>query len=286
MSISVMNWAWSLKLPPTEKLILMSLADHSDDHGVCYPSQQRIADKCCVSRRTVIRILLDFEKRGILSTESRPGYGEGRKTNIYHINVEWQSDNLSHRGNVTSVQGKVTPVSHKPSVEPSVLLKESRRKNFTEEDSRLAVWIFDQILLLNPKHKKPNFDTWADEIRLMRERDNHTHREIAELFKWANRDDFWKTNILSPKTLRKQWDKLTIQKGHRNETRTRNSDKGTCGVALDNIFGLDTAGHEAHSTPVHEVHSDVWQHLGFTDEGFADGEIDVSRMDGRFTRLQ
>ena len=36
--------------------------------------------------------------------------------------------------------------------------------------------------------------------------------QIAELFQWANNDSFWKSNILCPDTLRKQWDKLIIQK--------------------------------------------------------------------------
>jgi hypothetical protein len=38
----------------------------------------------------------------------------------------------------------------------------------------------------------------------MRLQDKRTHYEICELFKWANEDDFWQENILSPSKLRKQ----------------------------------------------------------------------------------
>jgi len=48
---------------------------------------------------------------------------------------------------------------------------------------------------------------------LMREKDNCTHSEILSLFRFANSDDFWKSNILSPKKLRDKWDVLTIKKG-------------------------------------------------------------------------
>ena len=67
---------------------------------------------------------------------------------------------------------------------------------------------------LNRNQKEPNFKTWASTIRLMRERDLHTHEKIESLFTWANADDFWKTNILSPGKLRKQWDTLLIKRGN------------------------------------------------------------------------
>jgi hypothetical protein len=71
--------------------------------------------------------------------------------------------------------------------------------------------IYSLVLGLNPKHKEPNFEKWANTIRLMVERDGRTHEEISDLFKWANNDPFWQANILCPATLRKQWDKLTIK---------------------------------------------------------------------------
>ncbi|VDZ89240.1 protein YfdO [Lelliottia amnigena] len=46
----------------------------------------------------------------------------------------------------------------------------------------------------------------------MRVQDNRTHYEICDLFQWANRDEFWKDNILSPSSLRKQWDQLTTKR--------------------------------------------------------------------------
>lgn len=79
------------------------------------------------------------------------------------------------------------------------------------DDVRVARDMFAAIQKINPKHKEPNFDKWADEIRLIRERDNRTHEEIVHLFQWANADSFWRSNILSPASLRKQWDKLSIK---------------------------------------------------------------------------
>ena len=65
---------------------------------------------------------------------------------------------------------------------------------------------------LSPNVKTPTFESWANEIRLMRERDGRTLKDICELFKWANKDEFWSANILSPSKLRDKWDQLEIKK--------------------------------------------------------------------------
>lgn len=86
--------------------------------------------------------------------------------------------------------------------------------SFAERDLAAAKWMFGLIQNLNPMFKKPNFEAWASEIRLMRERDGRSYKQIADVFTWANQDQFWCSNILSPKALRKQFDRLLIQMKH------------------------------------------------------------------------
>lgn len=80
------------------------------------------------------------------------------------------------------------------------------------EDEKCARWLFDTLRKTLPNAKEPNFATWAKDVRLMRERDGRTRREICELFQWAHADAFWCSNILSPAKLREQWDRLSIQR--------------------------------------------------------------------------
>jgi uncharacterized protein YdaU (DUF1376 family) len=88
------------------------------------------------------------------------------------------------------------------------------RLHSTEEDRECAQWIFNEcVLKVNPAAKLKNPNAWANDIRLMREIDERTHRQICELFKWAASDPFWCANILSPGKLREQWDRLVLQRG-------------------------------------------------------------------------
>lgn len=120
--------------------------------------------------------------------------------------------NNNNSGNVSETEsetkGNVSETSGTISVSVS-------KNNITKGDTETAQFIFNLIRSLNPNHKEPNLKSWANDIRLMRERDGRSDAEIRALFEWANQEPFWKTNILCPATLRKQWDKLTIQKQHK-----------------------------------------------------------------------
>jgi hypothetical protein len=88
-------------------------------------------------------------------------------------------------------------------------------------DEKCARWLFSVVQKTAPKAREPNFTAWAKEVRLMRERDDRTHKEICELFKWAHEDRFWCANILSPAKLREHWDRLSIQRAKAVEPKAR-----------------------------------------------------------------
>lgn len=99
-----------------------------------------------------------------------------------------------------------------PVLKPGAAIQ-SGAKWGTSEDLRCAEWLFAVVQSISSSAKKPNYAGWANDIRLMRERDNRTHKEIATLFKWACEDKFWKGNVLCPSTLREKWTQLDIKRG-------------------------------------------------------------------------
>jgi len=93
-----MNWAWSQELAPTPKLILMALADAANDHDECWPGIPFIARKCCVSERTVQRVLQDFQNSKLMKVDAQFDPKNGRRTsNRYRLNISDlpYPDNLS-----------------------------------------------------------------------------------------------------------------------------------------------------------------------------------------------
>ncbi|MDC7735501.1 hypothetical protein [Bacillus thuringiensis] len=105
--------------------------------------------------------------------------------------------------------------------------KKTPRHKFETCDTNGAKYLFEKIKGNNPKQKEPNFDNWANEFRLMRERDNREPQEIKAVIDWCQADPFWQGNILSPKKLREKFDQLTIQmkskKGAKNNAESSGS---------------------------------------------------------------
>ncbi|MFF2885093.1 hypothetical protein [Bacillus toyonensis] len=89
--------------------------------------------------------------------------------------------------------------------------KKTSRHKFETCDINGAKYLFDKIKSNNPKQKEPNFDTWSNDFRLMREKDNRELQEIKDVIDWCQADPFWQGNILSAKKLREKFDQLTIQ---------------------------------------------------------------------------
>lgn len=70
MSVRIMANVWEHPgINSTQKIVLLALADWANDEGMCWPSIQRIADKCCLTTRAVQKALRAMEEMGLLRYE-------------------------------------------------------------------------------------------------------------------------------------------------------------------------------------------------------------------------
>lgn len=70
---------------PTEKLLLLALADHANDEGMCWPSVKRLAKWACISTGQVRRLISKLERDGWLTADRRGGAG---RASTYWLTVE------------------------------------------------------------------------------------------------------------------------------------------------------------------------------------------------------
>ncbi|HBO25081.1 MAG TPA: helix-turn-helix domain-containing protein [Providencia sp.] len=98
----------------------------------------------------------------------------------------------------------------------AVIYSPNYQKWGSADDLKCANWlfglkceVFKELGLKAPK--EPNFTEWANDVRLMNEIDGHSHKEICQFYKRISQDEFWKKNVQCPKTLRSQWDDLTLR---------------------------------------------------------------------------
>lgn len=93
-----------------------------------------------------------------------------------------------------------------------------KRGKFNDGDMAFVDGMLNLLIQNNPNFKQPNKNTWANEVRKIREIDGIDHAEMARVFTWASKDSFWASNILSPSKLRKQWDQLSAKSNQHKTT--------------------------------------------------------------------
>lgn len=86
MSIRLMSKVWeSEQLSGSLLLLLLALADHANDQGVCWPSVKTLAKKARLKERQTQYLLRELETGGYLRIEQR-GAGRGHCTHyIVHV---------------------------------------------------------------------------------------------------------------------------------------------------------------------------------------------------------
>lgn len=73
MSVDATRWAWQQPVKPSQKLVLLTLADRADEYFNCYPSISRMVNDTGLDRKTIIRALQSLEAEGFLSIQKTDG---------------------------------------------------------------------------------------------------------------------------------------------------------------------------------------------------------------------
>ena len=109
-----------------------------------------------------------------------------------------------------------------PSASEEFLKKEGKEENpppkkapppdpSPSQAMRLAELLLSKILDHSPKFKHPNLEKWKKEMDLLLRIDKRSPEEIENVIRWATSNDFWMSNVLSPSSLRKSFDRLVLQ---------------------------------------------------------------------------
>jgi hypothetical protein len=110
-------------------------------------------------------------------------------------------------------------IKHFERAEVSIPVKKKNKRQpqqkYSELDMALAIRIKDGVYNVSGNMmRKPNMTSWANAIRVMRTADHIKCSDIENVFNWANTDIFWKTVVLSPLSLRRNWDKIVARMGN------------------------------------------------------------------------
>jgi hypothetical protein len=219
----LLEWEWYSK-PVVKSVFIHSLlrANHKDGkwrgidvkRGSYISSVDKLIKELGHSRQEIRTALKHLKSTNELTTSSAPqhtvftvvGY-ENYQDATNELTNEQPTANQRATTN-KNVKNDKNDKKLNPIVQPEV--KPSKFK-YSDYQFQFAQWMHSLILNVTPDKKAPNFEAWANTIRLMMESDKRNGDQMVEVFTWANLDSFWSSNILGPTKFRKQYDQLSAK---------------------------------------------------------------------------
>ncbi|MFE8704110.1 helix-turn-helix domain-containing protein [Cytobacillus sp. FJAT-54145] len=202
------NVRYDEELTPNAKLLYGEITALCNEKGFCWASNSYFSDLYGVSKVSISKWINQLVEKGYIQSEIN--YKEGSKE-ILNRYLRIVNEPIKEKLN-TPIKEKFKDNNTSFNTTSNITkeYKDSCHK-FQTCDMEMAQQLYSRMLENNPDAKKPNLNKWADEFRLMRDRDNRTEEQLRYLIDWTQSDSFWKTNILSPAKLRKQFDQLAVK---------------------------------------------------------------------------
>ncbi len=163
MSLRIMEQVFNSNLKPSERLIMLCLADNSTNEGVCFPSQRTIEKKSGLTRPTISSNIKKLEESGYLLKKYRSRKKGGRSSNKYLIFPSLNASLLCEEDyelfEDLLTQSKVTlpPPQSKVTLPP-----QATQSKVTLPESEPSLKDLNRHLPLTPQNINENaFDSWC-----------------------------------------------------------------------------------------------------------------------------
>ncbi len=223
------------KLIPSAKLLYGEITALSNEKGYCWASNDYFAKLYDVSKTTIKSWLKSLEDNGHINRRVR--YRPGTK----EIEFRWISICTPRQENLPTPVGKPAdpgqenlPTPRSEICPDSTTSFNNTNNNtnkevatspvkYSTEHFTLASKLKNNLTNDFPKEmKKASLGKWADVIRLMEEKDEHTIKQIEYVIDWLPSNEFWFGNIRSAKKLREKFDSLKFEIKKEKANRKKN----------------------------------------------------------------
>jgi hypothetical protein len=103
-------------------------------------------------------------------------------------------------------------------------LKKDKEILFSPDSSayRLSALLLNKIKENDPEHKEPKLQKWAKSMDLLLRVDQRDEELVKKVILFSQRDHFWQTIILSVDNLRKNFDRLNMQRKQERSSSANN----------------------------------------------------------------
>ena len=214
---------------PSAKLLYGEITALCNEKGYCWATNDYFSKLYSVSKRTISTWIKSLCNAGYISAELVLD-DSSQKVKMRCLKVEANFD--AHLMKTSIPSRKKVPDPHEENFaenntinnisssqifeQPKINDNGIKNKKIFEADSDpylLAKFLENNITENNPKfpQSESQRQRWAKDFDLMIRRDKIDADDIAEVIEWCQRDNFWRSNILSGKKLREKYQQLRMK---------------------------------------------------------------------------
>lgn len=253
------EWLLDLEVSAQAIRLYAVLSRYADRDGHAYPSRKLLADRLKVrDKGTVDRALKELVDVHAVTVRARLDEAGDQTSNAYTVHrtppvgvaarnqPPHRTDTATGSGEsgdggrtdpatvAAQIQHEREPLEREP-LERDLLVPDaaasSTPDHATSDDTEESRPDVDRLCTLLADHveangsKRPTVTkAWRTAARLLLDRDGRTEDQVTRAITWSQNDDFWRSNVLSMPTLRKQYDRLRLAAQRERETGTRRGD--------------------------------------------------------------
>lgn len=207
-----------------EKILFSEITSLSNKYGYCTATNNYFSNLYDIKSNSISRNIRHLKERGYLEVELIRNGKEIKTRKLIPNNNRVNTPNnptvkgctpYGYQGINPTVKGNNTSNNNTSNNNSS----KSKVRTYESDDPnlKLANYLLSKIRERNsnvyPMDSKNQPDTqkWANDIRLMHERDARSYEDIKRIIEWCQQDSFWQDNILSASKLRKQFKQLVAK---------------------------------------------------------------------------
>lgn len=209
------NWVFESEVSATAiKLYLVLRKNGDNKRGVSFWSRKKLAEQMRCSINTVDRVKTELIGIGAICYINRKNETGDWTSNLYHLHTT-----ATHKCNYLAPKmGAGSPMNGGTGSPKNVALTNNHIELRTNElnprtygsEIYSACNLLADLIQANGSKRPAVSDKWLTDMERLHKIDERSWEQITKAIEWCQDDDFWRSNIMSPGKLRKQYDQLRL----------------------------------------------------------------------------
>lgn len=210
------DWVFESEISSTAiKLYLVLRKNGDNERGTSYWSRKKLGEQMRCTAGTIDRAKAELVAIGAICYINRKSDTGDWTSNLYHIHANPNQNCKYLHAKIEGGGSKNDATGGSKNDEQTNNHIELRTNELTSrtygDEVKNACNLFADLIEQNGSKRPTVTDKWLQDMERLNRIDGRTWEQITAAIIWVQNDSFWRSNVMSPDKLRKQYDQLRLK---------------------------------------------------------------------------